>query len=178
MENFAGRLAIVTGGGTGIGRELVRQLAAEGCNVATCDVSADNLAQTLTLAEQADGSARGRVTTHIADVSNEADLVRFRDEYCDQHETKQLRLLFNNAAIGGGGSLFTDPRDHWERTFNVVWQGVYLGVRTFLPLLTAAERARIVNTSSLVALFASIGPAAAHTAYTAGKFAVRGFSEA
>ena len=48
----------------------------------------------------------------------------------------RLDLLFNNAGIGGGGSLFTSSRDQWERTFNICWGGVYLGTRTFLPMPT------------------------------------------
>jgi NAD(P)-dependent dehydrogenase (short-subunit alcohol dehydrogenase family) len=178
MKDYAGRTAVVTGGGTGIGRELVRQLAGRGCHVAACDVAPDTLAETLALVESDGTAARVRVTTHIADVSNETDFVRFRDEYRAAHGTDQLNLLFNNAGIGGGGSFIADSRDHWERTFRVCWDGVYLGVRTFFPLLVAADEARIVNTSSLMGLWASIGPATPHTAYAAAKFAVRGFSEA
>jgi NAD(P)-dependent dehydrogenase (short-subunit alcohol dehydrogenase family) len=178
MKDFTGRFAVVTGGGTGMGRELVRQLAAEGCSVATCDVSAKNLADTLARVE-GDRPPQGvRVTTHIADVSDEAQLIRFRDEFQAQHQTDRLHLLFNNAGIGGGGSLFNDSREDWERTFNVDWGGVYLGVRTFLPLMQAADEAHIVNTSSVNGFWASLGPNVSHTAYAAAKFAVKGFTEA
>ncbi|MDB5417606.1 MAG: putative short-chain dehydrogenase [Phenylobacterium sp.] len=178
MKEFTGRFAVVTGGGTGMGRELARQLAAEGCNVAMCDVSAKNLAETVALIE-ADRPPQGtRVTSHIADVSDESQLVRFRAEFEDQHQTDRLHLLFNNAGIGGGGSMVADAREEWERTFNVCWGGVYLGVRTFLPLMQAAEEAHIVNTSSVNGFWASLGPAVSHTAYAAAKFAVKGFSEA
>ena len=159
-----------------MGRELVRQLAAEGCHVATCDISEQNLAETLELVST-DGST-ARVSTHIADVSSEADLVRFRDELQEQHDTDQLNLLFNNAGIGGSGSFCTDPREQWERTFRILWDGVYLGVRTFLPLMMAAPEAHIINMSSLTGLWASLGPSTPATAYSAAKFAVRGFSEA
>ncbi|MDB5494793.1 MAG: putative short-chain dehydrogenase [Phenylobacterium sp.] len=178
MKEFTGRFAVVTGGGTGMGRELARQLAAEGCNVAMCDVSAKNLAETVALIE-ADRPPQGtRVTSHIADVSDESQLVRFRAEFEDQQQTDKLHLLFNNAGIGGGGSMVADAREEWERTFNVCWGGVYLGVRTFLPLMQAAEEAHIVNTSSVNGFWASLGPAVSHTAYAAAKFAVKGFSEA
>ena len=89
-----------------------------------------------------------------------------------------IHLLFNNAGIGGGGSLFTNTREQWERTFNICWGGVYLGVRTFLPLLVKADEAHIVNTSSVNGFWASIGMGVPHTAYSAAKFAVKGFSEA
>ena len=178
MKDFAGRIAVVTGGGTGMGRELVRQLVAEGCNVAMCDVSAKAMAQTVRLVE-ADRPPQGtRLTSHIADVSDETHLVRFRDELAQQHDTDRIHLLFNNAGIGGGGSLFNDSREDWERTFNVCWGGVYLGVRTFLPMLQAADEAHIVNTSSVNGFWASLGPNVSHTAYAAAKFAVKGFTEA
>lgn len=178
MKEFTGRFAVVTGGGTGMGRELARQLAAEGCNVAMCDVSAKNLAETVALIEEDRPPQGTRVTSHIADVSDEAQLRRFRAEFEKQHETDKLHLLFNNAGIGGGGSMVADAREEWERTFNVCWGGVYLGVRTFLPLMQAAEEAHIVNTSSVNGFWASLGPAVSHTAYAAAKFAVKGFSEA
>jgi NAD(P)-dependent dehydrogenase (short-subunit alcohol dehydrogenase family) len=178
MKDFAGRTAVVTGGGTGMGRELVRQLVAEGCNVATCDVSARAMAETVRLVE-ADRPPQGtRVTTHLADVSIEAELRRFRDELATQHDTDKIHLLFNNAGIGGGGSMIADSREDWERTFNICWGGVYYGVRTFLPMLMKADEAHIINTSSVNGFWASLGPGVSHTAYAAAKFAVKGFTEA
>jgi NAD(P)-dependent dehydrogenase (short-subunit alcohol dehydrogenase family) len=104
--------------------------------------------------------------------------MRFRDEAAERHATDRIHLLFNNAGIGGGGSMIANGRDEWERTFNICWGGVYLGTRAFLPLLQAADAAHIVNTSSMNGFWASIGPGAPHTAYSAAKFAVKGFSEA
>jgi NAD(P)-dependent dehydrogenase (short-subunit alcohol dehydrogenase family) len=178
MEDFAGRIAVVTGGGTGMGRELVRQLAAEGCNVAMCDVSPLTMTETKRLCE-ADGVRQGlRITTHIADVSDEAQVLRFRDEAAAQQETEAIHLLFNNAGIGGGGSLIASTREEWEKTFNVCWGGVYYGTRAFLPMLLRADQGHIVNTSSVNGFWASIGPRVPHTAYSAAKFAVKGFTEA
>ena len=177
MESFTGKIAVVTGGASGMGRELVRQLAADGCHVATCDLSVEELEETrlLALAEAPENTV---VTTHRCDVSDEASLQALRDEVLDQHHTEHVNLLFNNAGIGGGGSMVTDARVTWERTFDVCWGGVYLGVRTFLPLLIAADEGHIVNTSSVNGFWASIGPDRPHTAYSAAKFAVKGFSEA
>jgi len=178
MKDFAGRIAVITGGGTGMGRELARQLVAEGCNVALCDVSAEAMAETKRLCE-AERLPQGlRVTTHVADVSIEDQLKRFRDELAEQQKTDRIHLLFNNAGIGGGGSLFTNTREQWERTFNICWGGVYLGVRTFLPMLMNADEGHIVNTSSVNGFWASVGLGVSHTAYSAAKFAVKGFSEA
>jgi NAD(P)-dependent dehydrogenase (short-subunit alcohol dehydrogenase family) len=178
MKDFAGKTAIVTGGGTGMGRELVRQLVAEGCNVATCDVSARNMAETVELCQAARPPQGTRITAHVADVSIEAQLQRFRDEFAEQHQTDKLHLLFNNAGIGGGGSMIADRREDWEKTFNVCWGGVYFGVRTFLPMMMKADEAHIINTSSVNGFWASLGPNVSHTAYAAAKFAVKGFTEA
>jgi NAD(P)-dependent dehydrogenase (short-subunit alcohol dehydrogenase family) len=178
MKNFAGRIAVVTGGGSGMGRELVRQLAAEACNVAMCDVSASGMAETLRLCEMA-GLPQGlRVSTHIADVSDAAQVERFRDEVADRHQTDKIHLLFNNAGIGGGGSMIAHSRDEWEKTFNICWGGVYNCTRALLPMLLKAEEGHIVNTSSVNGFWASVGPRIPHTAYSAAKFAVKGFTEA
>ena len=178
MKDFAGKTAVITGGGTGMGRELARQLVAAGCNVAMCDVSAAAMAETRRLCELGKLPQGLRVTTHIADVSIEDQLKRFRDELAEQQATDRIHLLFNNAGIGGGGSLFTNTREQWEKTFNICWGGVYLGVRTFLPMLLKADEGHIVNTSSVNGFWASIGLGVSHTAYSAAKFAVKGFTEA
>src|SRR3954453_18407810 len=178
MKELSARIAVVTGGGSGMGRELVRLLVADGCHVAMCDVSRHGMAETRRQCE-ATGLPQGlRVTAHLADVSSEADILRFRDEARDQHSTDRIHLLFNNAGIGGGGSMIVNSRDEGERTFNICWGGVYLGPRAFLPLLQAADEAHIVNTSSMNGFWASVGPDAPHTAYSAAKFAVKGFTEA
>ena len=177
MDTFTGKLAVVTGGGTGMGRELTRQLAAEGCHVAICDVSDTNMADTLAACEH-EAPAGTVVSSFVADVSKEADLVAFRDHVLATHDTDHIDLLFNNAGIGGGGSVLNDTREEWEQVFNVCWGGVYYGVRTFLPLLVKSIEGRIVNTSSVNGFWATIGPETSHTAYSAAKFAVKGFSEA
>ncbi len=177
MERFEGRIAVVTGGGTGMGRELVRQLAAAGCDVATCDVSPEAMAETKDLALE--GAPAGtRVTSFVADVSDESAVIAFRDAVVAELATDHINLLFNNAGIGGGGSFVADERVEWERTFGVDWGGVYHATRAFLPLLLAADEGHVVNTSSINGLWASIGPNTPHTSYSAAKFAVRGFSEA
>jgi NAD(P)-dependent dehydrogenase (short-subunit alcohol dehydrogenase family) len=177
MDRFDGRIAVVTGGGTGMGRELVRQLTAAGSHVAMCDVSADNMAETRELA-LADAPAGTRVTTHVADVSDEVQVLAFRDAVATEHATSHINLLFNNAGIGGAGSFVTDPREEWELTFGVCWGGVYLCTRAFLPLLLASDAGHVINTSSVNGFWASLGPDVAHTAYSAAKFAVKGFTEA
>src|SRR2546423_12104839 len=140
MDSFAGRLAVVTGGGTGMGRELVVQLAADGCSVATCDVNADHMEETARRAEK-EAPADVRITTHLADVSDEAQMNRFRDEVVARHETDHVDLLFNNAGVGGGNSFLTGPRDAWDKTFAVCWGGVYNGMGAFAGLVVARHGA-------------------------------------
>ena len=178
MKDLAGRLAVVTGGGSGMGRELVRQLVAEGCSIAMCDVSAAGIAETKRLCEQERLPQGLRITTHIVDVADEAQVERFRDEVAAQHETDRIHLLFNNAGIGGGGSMIANGRDEWERVFNICWGGVYRCTRAFLPAMLKADKGHIVNTSSVNGFWAQIGNNIPQTAYASAKFAVKGFSEA
>jgi NAD(P)-dependent dehydrogenase (short-subunit alcohol dehydrogenase family) len=177
MKDFRGKIAIVTGGGTGMGRALAEQLTAEGCHVAICDVSAENMAETRRLCES--GAPAGvRVTTHVCDVSDERQVLAFRDAVTAQHDTRHVNLVFNNAGIGGGGSFLEDERADWERTFGVCWSGVYYCTRAFMPLLVASDAGYLVNTSSVNGFWACLGPRTPHSAYSTAKFAVKGFSEA
>ena len=177
MDSFTGKLAVVTGGGSGMGRELARQLAAQGCSVAACDVNADAVAETAVIAR---GDARPgvRVSGHHCDVSEEARVLRFRDELLAEHASDHVDLVFSNAGIGGGESFIGGSRQVWERVFAVDWWGVYYCARVFLPLLIASGDGVLVNTSSVNGFWASLGPGMPQTAYSTAKFAVRGFSEA
>ncbi|HUB21944.1 MAG TPA: SDR family oxidoreductase [Streptosporangiaceae bacterium] len=177
MDSLAGKLAVVTGGGSGMGRELVRQLAAAGCSVAACDWHAGTVAETAALAA-ADAGPDVRVSTHLCDVSDEAQVLRFRDELLAEHASEHVDLVFANAGIGGGGSFVNDPREVWERTFAVDWGGVYYCARAFLPLLVASGDGVLVNTSSVNGLWATLGPGTPQSAYSTAKFAIRGFTEA
>jgi NAD(P)-dependent dehydrogenase (short-subunit alcohol dehydrogenase family) len=177
MDSFTDRLAVVTGGGSGMGRELVRQLAAEGCSVAACDLNSGAVAEIAALAQQ--GARPGvRVTSHACDVSDEAQVLRFRDELLEAHASDHVDLVFSNAGIGGGESFVTGRRETWERTFAVDWWGVYYCARVFLPLLIASGDGVLVNTSSVNGFWAALGPGIPNSAYSTAKFAVRGFTEA
>ncbi len=177
MESFEGKLAVVTGGGTGMGRELVMQLAADGCSVAACDVNTETVEATAHAAEAA-APPGTKVTAHRCDVADEAAVGRFRDEVLAQHATDHVNLLFNNAGIGGGGSFLKVAREEWDRTFAIDWGGVYHCARAFVPLLVASEEGHLVNTSSVNGFWAILGHGVPHTAYSTAKFAVKGFSEA
>lgn len=177
MQLHPPQVAVVTGMGSGIGRELGRQLAATGVHVAGFDVSAEGLDESRDLC-LAGAPAGTRVTTFVGDVSDEADLLAFRDATLREHGATHVDLVFNNAGMGGGGPFVDGSRAQWERTFAVCWEGVYLGTRVFLPLLRRAPEAYLVNVSSVNGFWASLGPTTPHTAYSAAKFAVKGFTEA
>ena len=177
MESFADKIAVVTGGGSGMGRELVRQLAAQGCSVAACDVHQDAVGETASLARAA-APGGTTVTSHSCDVADEAQVLRFRDEVLAAHVVDHVDLVFSNAGIGGGGSLIADPRELWERVFAVDFWGVYYCARAFLPLLMKSAEGVLVNTSSVNGFWASLGQGVPHTAYSTAKFAVKGLSEA
>lgn len=176
-DDLNGAVAVVTGGGDGIGRALTIRLAGLGCHVAVCDINDERLAATKELADA--GAPDGtRVTTHHCDVADEPQMTAFRDAVINEHDTDHVDLVFLNAGVAGGGSMFSDSREAWELTFGVCWFGVYFGTRAFLPLLVKSEKGHLINTSSVNGFYASLGPTRPHTSYSAAKFAVKGFSEA
>jgi NAD(P)-dependent dehydrogenase (short-subunit alcohol dehydrogenase family) len=177
MDSFTDKLAVVTGGGSGMGRELVRQLAAQGCSVAACDLNADAVAVIAATAWAA-APPGVRVTGHACDVSDEAQVLRFRDELLEAHASDHVDLVFANAGMGGGESFISGRREVWERTFAVDWWGVYYCARAFLPLLMASGDGVLVNTSSVNGFWAALGPGVPNSAYSTAKFAVKGFTEA
>jgi NAD(P)-dependent dehydrogenase (short-subunit alcohol dehydrogenase family) len=177
MDSFTDKLAVVTGGGSGMGRELVRQLAAQGCSVAACDLNADAVAVIAATAWAA-APPGVRVTGHSCDVSDEAQVLRFRDELLEAHASDHVDLVFANAGMGGGESFINGRREVWERTFAVDWWGVYYCARAFLPLLMASGDGVLVNTSSVNGFWAALGPGIPISAYSTAQFAVKGFTEA
>jgi len=177
VDEFAGKLAAVTGGGSGMGRELVRQLAVHGCSVAACDWNAGAVADTAAKA-RATAPDGVRVSSHVCDVSDEGQVQRFRDELLREHAADHVDLVFSNAGIGGGASFLESSREEWERTFAVNWWGTYYCARTFLPLLIASGDGVLVNTSSVNGFWASLGPHMPNSAYATAKFAIKGFTEA
>ena len=175
MDNFKNKIAVVTGGGTGMGRELVSQLAKQGCNVAMCDVIEENMLKTYDIVSRE--SPDINLSKHVCDVSDEEQVNKFRDEVLTAHNTQTINLLFNNAGIGGGGSFITSTREEWERCFAVCWYGVYYCSRAFMQSIVESDEGHIINTSSINGFWASLG-GTPHTSYSAAKFAVKGFSEA
>ena len=105
-------------------------------------------------------------------------LIRFRDEMAEQQGPTRSTCCSTTPASAAAAACSPTRREEWEKTFNVCWGGVYYGCRAFLPMLMKADEAHIVNTSSVNGFWASLGPDIPHTAYSAAKFAVKGFTEA
>ncbi len=177
IADFAGLIAVVTGGGSGMGRELTIQLAAAGADVAICDVDPENMDATLELA--AASAAPGvRLTAAAANVAERQAMDAFATHVATEFETGSINLLFNNAGVSGGQSIVTEDEGHWDNTFAVTWGGVLNGTRAFLPMLLSASRSQVVNTSSVNGMWACLGPHGTHVAYSTAKHAVKGFTEA
>lgn len=175
MDSFENKIAVVTGGGAGMGRELVIQLAKEGCDIALCDVMEENMQETVDIVSSE--SPEVKITSFKCDVSLEGDVFSFKDKVIEEHKTDHINLLFNNAGIGGGGSFLQGDQEEWEKTFAICWHGVYYCSRAFMPYLVASTEGHIINTSSVNGFWASLG-GFPHTSYSAAKFAVKGFTEA
>src|SRR5208282_340805 len=160
-------VAVVTGAGSGMGRCLAQQLAAQGSSLALADVSETGVDETVALLR----GAKGKITRHIVNVAEEQQVKAFAEAVTGQHG--RATVLFNNAGVALLGHLeeISLREFHWLMDINF-W-GVVYGVTYFLPLLKKEERAHIVNTSSLLGFFGAAGQGA----YCASKFAVRGYTE-
>ena len=176
MKSFRNRIAVITGAGTGMGREIATQLISEGCSLAICDILRDNLEETRELCNDA-ANWGAKVSIHTCDVSSEKQVTSFCDEVKSVHQTQFINLLFNNAGTGGGHSFLLDNRDVWDKTFAVNWFGVYYCTRAFMPMLISAKEGHLINTSSVNGFWANLGPERPYTASSSAKFAVKGFSE-
>ncbi len=177
MRDFKDKIAVVTGAGTGMGRELARQLASEGCHVAICEFIVENMNETKDLCE-AESLPGTKVLACECDVSDEDQVIAFREMVKGEFGTKHINLLFNNAGVGGGESFVLADRKIWDRVFAIDWFGVYYNTRAFMPMLMESTEGHIINTSSVNGFWACLGPDSTHTAYSSAKFAVKGFTEA
>ncbi len=170
---LAGRTAVVTGAGSGIGRALAIALAGRGCDLALADVDEAGLAHTRELiVSHATASRMLNVTLHALDVADQAAVAAFPAAVAQQHS--KVDLLINNAGVALGGSFDEISEADFQWLFNINFWGVVWMIRAFLPMLRQSDAACIVNMSSLFGLISPPG----QTAYSASKFAVRGFSNA
>ncbi len=168
MQGFAGKVAVVTGAGSGIGQALAIELGRSGASVAISDVDTDGLKVT----EDRLASIGVAVKADRLDVTERERFLLYADEV-KEHFGK-VNQIYNNAGIAYSGDVEISHFKDIERVMDVDYWGVVNGTKAFLPHLIASGDGHVINISSIFGIFAVPGQAA----YNSAKFAVRGFTEA
>ena len=168
VKSFLGKVAAITGAGSGIGRALTLRLAQRGCHLALCDVDERSLAATVESALQ----TGVRVTADRVDVADREAVTRWADRVAEEHGS--VNLIFNNAGVALGSAIEGGTYEDFEWLFGINFWGVVHGTKAFLPHLRASGEGHVVNISSVFALISVPGQGA----YNASKAAVRGFTDA
>jgi butyryl-CoA dehydrogenase len=169
MKTFRGRVAAVTGAGSGIGRALARELAARGAHLALSDINEAGLAETVMLCEAAGAAAK--ITSQRVDVADRDAVYAWADQVVAGHG--RVNLIFNNAGVGLAATIEAMSYEDFEWLMSINFWGVVYGTKAFLPHLKAAGEGHVINLSSVFGLVSVPGQAA----YNAAKFAVRGFTD-
>lgn len=161
-KRLEGKVALITGAGSGIGREAACLFAGEGASVLICERDTAAGEETVALVE----AAGGRASCVTADVSR-SDEVRGAVETCVR-ELGGLHVMFNNAGVfpDRDGSPVDTPEDVWEQVIDINLKGVFLGCKWGIPAMLASGGGSIINTASFVAV---VGAATSQIAYTASK---------
>jgi butyryl-CoA dehydrogenase len=168
MKEFNGRVAAITGAGSGIGRALANNLARQGAVLALSDIDEVGLAETVSQCE-----GRGiKVTSQRLDVADRDAVYAWADAVVEDHG--QVNLIINNAGVALGATIDAMSYEDFEWLMNINFWGVVYGTKAFLPHLKAAGEGHIVNLSSVFGLIS----VPSQSAYNAAKFAVRGFTDA
>ena len=167
MKNFAGKTAVITGAGSGMGRYLAVLLAKAGANVAICDINQDTLNATATMVKQYNVG----LSTHIVDMGDMDQIEALPEAVIAQHGS--VDLLFNNAGVTVGSTFDGMSERDWDWVMNINLNGVVKSSRVFLPYLKDRPEAVLVNTSSIFGMIAVAG----QSVYHATKFGVRGLTE-
>ncbi len=168
MEGFAGKVAVVTGAGSGIGQALAVELGRSGAKVAISDIDTEGLAQT----EERLKAVGAPVKADRLDVTEREAFLAYADAV-NEHFGK-VNQIYNNAGIAFTGDIEVSQFKDIERVMDVDFWGVVNGTKAFLPHLIASGDGHVINISSVFGLFSVPGQAA----YCSAKFAVRGFTEA
>lgn len=168
MKQLNGRVAVITGAGSGIGRALALVLADEGCELALSDVNAKGLAETVEACKGKGANAR----SYTVDVGSKDSLYAHAADVI--RDFGRANLIINNAGVALSASITETTDEDLEWLMNIDFWGVVHGTRAFLPHLIASGDGHVVNISSLFGLIA----VPKQSAYNAAKFAVRGYTEA
>ena len=168
VKSFSGKVAAITGAGSGIGRALALRLARRGCHLALCDVNERGLAATVEWTRR----TGVRVTGDRVDVADREAVYRWADRVAEEHG--RVNLVFNNAGVALGSAIEGGSYEDFEWLFGINFWGVVHGTKAFLPHLRASGEGHVVNVSSVFGLISVPGQGA----YNASKAAVRGFTDA
>jgi short-subunit dehydrogenase len=168
VKDFNGRVAAITGAGSGIGRALARDLAGRGAHLALSDIDEVGLAETVSLCE----GARVKVSSQRVDVADREAVYAWADRAAEEHG--KVNLIFNNAGVALGATIDSMSYEDLEWLMSINFWGVVYGTKAFLPHLRAAGEGHVVNVSSVFGLIS----VPSQSAYNAAKFAVRGFTDA
>jgi NAD(P)-dependent dehydrogenase (short-subunit alcohol dehydrogenase family) len=167
MKDFSGRVAAITGAGSGIGRALAVGLARRGAHLALCDIDEAGLAETV-------GQCEGygvKITSQRVDVADRAAVEAWAERVVADHG--RANLVFNNAGVALGATIESMSYEDFEWLMNINFWGVVYGTKAFLPHLKASGEGHVVNLSSVFGLIS----VPTQGAYNAAKFAVRGFTD-
>jgi NAD(P)-dependent dehydrogenase (short-subunit alcohol dehydrogenase family) len=170
MKNFRGRVAAITGAGSGIGRALAVELATKGCHVALSDVDDDGLAETVVLVERLAGPIK--VSTAHVDVADREAVEAWAADVIA--EFGHVNLIFNNAGVALSATVPVMSYDSFRWLMDINFWGVVHGTLAFLPHLKESADGHVINISSVFGLLGI----PSQSAYNAAKFAVRGFTDA
>ncbi len=168
MRQLRDRVAVITGAGGGVGSALAHQLADKGCHLALVDISEGALTKVA-------GALAGKdvtITTHVVDITDKMQVAALPDAVLAAHN--KVNLLINNAGITYQKSFATHTIEDWENIIGINWWGVLYGCHYFLPALSDADEAHIVNLSSMSAFVGLPG----QTSYCATKGGVKLLTEA
>ncbi|MCG4453808.1 SDR family oxidoreductase [Pseudomonas sp. MMS21-TM103] len=168
MQSLAGKVAVITGAGSGIGRALAELLAQEGCHLALADINATNL-ESIASALHQHGH---QVSSHILDVADRTAVFAFADAVLAHHGS--AHLIINNAGVAVSQTIANLGYEDFEWIMDINFWGVVHGTKAFLPHLLENNAGHIVNVSSIFGIVSM----PSQGAYNASKFAVRGFTEA
>ncbi|MFT4127183.1 MAG: SDR family oxidoreductase [Gordonia sp. (in: high G+C Gram-positive bacteria)] len=167
MKDFRDKVVVITGAGSGMGRDLAVQLGRAGAKLAISDLNPDGLATT----ERLVAETGAPVHAQLLNVAEREAVLTYADTVKEHYGT--VNVVFNNAGIAHHGEIERTEFKDFERVMDVDFWGVVNGTKAFLPYLIASGDGHIVNTSSLFGLLSEPG----QSAYNAAKFAVRGFTE-
>ncbi len=167
MKDFTGRVAAITGAGSGIGRALAVNLARRGAHPALCDIDEAGLAETVS---QCEGFGV-KITSQRVDVADRAAVEAWAERVVADHG--KVNLIINNAGVALGATIESMSYEDFEWLMNINFWGVVYGTKAFLPHLKASGEGHVVNLSSVFGLIS----VPSQSAYNAAKFAVRGFTD-